>query len=98
MPSRFVSLVILIYWSVAAFCLLTWDVPAGDDVGVSTRLTSHYSCRRFEQATRWNIQVIDDPRFPDIHRIVGEAVTGFSRRPDGSAELTSRVELDAGDS
>ena len=26
MPSRFVSLVILIYWSIAAFCLLTWDV------------------------------------------------------------------------
>ncbi len=26
MPSRFVSLVILVYWSIAAFCLLTWDV------------------------------------------------------------------------
>ena len=26
MPSRFVSLAILIYWSIAAFCLLTWDV------------------------------------------------------------------------
>ena len=26
MPSRLSSLVILIYWSIAAFCLLTWDV------------------------------------------------------------------------
>ena len=45
---------------------------------------------------RWSIQVIDDPRFPDVRRIVGEAVTACVRRPDGWSELTSRVELDAG--
>ena len=26
MPSRFVSLAILVYWCIAAFCLLTWEV------------------------------------------------------------------------
>ncbi len=26
MPSRLMSLLILIYWSIAAFCLLNWDV------------------------------------------------------------------------
>ena len=26
MPSRFVSMVILIYWLIAAFCLVAWDV------------------------------------------------------------------------
>ncbi len=26
MPSRLVSLAILIYWCLAAFCLLTWEI------------------------------------------------------------------------
>ena len=26
MPSRLVSLAILVYWCIAAFCLLTWEV------------------------------------------------------------------------
>ena len=45
---------------------------------------------------RWSIQVVDDPRYPDVRRTVGEAVTASSRRPDGWFELTSQVELDAG--
>ena len=34
MPSRFVSLAILIYWSIAAFLLLTWDVIPELTLGV----------------------------------------------------------------
>ncbi len=97
MPSRFVSLVILIYWSIAAFCLLTWDVIPELALGISSRFASDRPCRRFDRRpVRWSIQVIDDPRFPDVRRMVGEAVTASSRRPDGWFELTSRVELDAG--
>jgi hypothetical protein len=45
---------------------------------------------------RWSIQVIDDPRHPDMRRTVGEAVTASSRRPDGWFELTNRTDIDAG--
>lgn len=44
---------------------------------------------------RWNIQVVDDPRLPDVRRMVGEAVTELSHKPEGWTELTSRVEVDA---
>ena len=96
MPSRFVSLIILIYWSVAAFCLLTWDVLPEMTSGYPPDLRAITLAVDSAKPIRWSIQVIDDPRFPDVRRIVGEAVTGSYARPDGWFELTSRVELDAG--
>jgi len=45
---------------------------------------------------RWSIQVIDDPKTPEIRRTIGAAVTGSSRRPDCWFELTSQVEFEAG--
>jgi hypothetical protein len=96
MPSRFVSLIILIYWSVAAFCLLTWDVLPEMTSGYPPDLRAITLAVDSSKPVRWSIQVIDDPRFPDVRRIVGEAVTGCTRRPDGWFEMTSRVELDAG--
>ena len=41
MPSRFVSLAILIYWSIAAFCLLTWDVIPELTLGISAGPAGH---------------------------------------------------------
>ena len=96
MPSRFVSLIILIYWSVAAFCLFTWDVLPEMTSGYPPDLRAITLAVDSTKPIRWSIQVIDDPRFPDVGRIVGEAVTGCTRMPDGWCELTSRVELDAG--
>ena len=39
--------------------------------------------------------IVDDPRYPDVRRTVGESVTASKRRPDGWTELTSHVDLDA---
>ena len=96
MPSRIVSLVILVYWSIAAFCLLTWDVLPQMTSGYPPDLRTITQAVDSARSIRWSIQVIDDPRYPDERRNVGEAVTACARRPDGSLELTSHVELDAG--
>jgi hypothetical protein len=96
MPSRIVSLVILVYWSIAAFCLLKWDVLPEMTSGYPPDLRSITQAVDSAKPVKWSIQVTDDPRFPDVRRIVGEAVTACVRRPDGWSELTSRVELDAG--
>ncbi len=95
MPSRFVSLIILIYWSIAAFCLLTWDVLPEMTSGYPPDLRSITLAGDSARRIRWRIQVIDDPRSPDVYRTVGEAVTGCARRANGWFELTSRVDLDA---
>jgi hypothetical protein len=95
MPSRFVSLVILVYWSVAAFFLLTLDVIPELTLGNAPDLRAIIVAGDSSRPVRWNIQVIDDPRFPDLRRTVGEAVTGLSRKPHGWTELTSHVEVDA---
>ena len=50
MPSRFVSLIILIYWSVAAFCLLTWDVLPEMTSGYPPDLRAITLAGRFDQA------------------------------------------------
>jgi hypothetical protein len=96
MPSRFVSLAILIYWSIAAFCLLTWDVIPELALSYPPDLRAITVAGDLTRPVRWSIQVIDDARFPDVRRLVGEAVTASSRRPNGWFELTSRVEVDAG--
>jgi hypothetical protein len=96
MPSRFTSLAILIYWSIAAFCLLTWEVIPELSPGYAPDLRSIAGSGDTGAPVRWAIQVMDDPRSPDARRTVGEAVTKSSRRGDRWVDLTSRVELDAG--
>ena len=96
MPSRFVSLAILIYWSIAAFCLLSWDVLPELSLGYAPDLRSIAFAGHSHEPVRWSIQVIDDPKTPDIRRRVGSATTGTSRRADGWIELTSAVEFEAG--
>jgi hypothetical protein len=96
MPSRLVSLLILIYWSIAAFCLLTWDVIPELTLGYPPDLRAITLAADSTKPVRWSIQVIDDPRFPDVRRVVGGAVTGSARRPDDWVEMTSQVEIDAG--
>jgi hypothetical protein len=97
MPSRIISLTILIYWSVAAFCLFTWDVLPELTMGYPPDLRAITFASDPARSVRWSIQVIDDPRSPDARRTVGEAITAATRRPDASYEMTSRVEFDGGE-
>jgi len=96
MPSRFVSLAILIYWSIAAFCLLSWDVLPKFAQGYPPDLRSITYASNDTKPVRWSLQVIDNPKDPDVRRTVGEAVTSSSRRPNGWFEIDSKVEFDAG--
>ena len=97
MPSRFVSLGILIYWSIAAFLLLTWDVLPELTQGYAPDLgrLPWPEIRAGRCGGTFRSSKIRD--IPDVRRTVGESVTTSSRRPDGWFELTNHVELDAGD-
>ena len=95
MPSRLVSLGILIYWSIAAFLLLTWDVIPELNLGYAPDLRANAVAGDSSKPVRWSIQIVDDPRDPEVRRTVGESVTTSKRRPDGWVELTSHVDLDA---
>jgi hypothetical protein len=90
------SLVILVYWSIAAFCLLKWDVIPEWSLGNPPDLRAIALAGAPNRPVRWSIEVVDDPRTPDTRRAVGEAVTSSSRQHDGWYELTSQVEFDAG--
>jgi hypothetical protein len=96
MPSRLISLAILIYWSIAAFLLLTWDVIPELTLGYPPDLRAIAVAGDSTKPVGWSIQIVDDPRYPEVRRTVGESVTASSRRPDGWFEMTSHVELDAG--
>ncbi len=97
MPSRVISLAILVYWSIAAFCLLTWDVLPELSMGYPPDLRAITFASDSRVPVRWSIQVVDDPHSPEARRAVGEAITGSSRRADGWYEMTSRVTFDAAD-
>jgi hypothetical protein len=97
MPSRIISLVILIYWSIAAFCLLTWDVIPEMSLGYPPDLRAITFASDSNKPVRWSIQVVDDPRSPEARRTVGEAVTASTRQADGWCDMTSRVEFDTAD-
>jgi hypothetical protein len=96
MPSRFVSLAILIYWSIAAFCLLSWEVIPELTLANPPDLRTIAGAGESSRPVRWSIQMLDDPKQPDLRRAVGQAVTKSSHRPDHWVELTSHVDIDAG--
>ena len=62
MPSRLMSLLILIYWSIAAFCLLKWDVLPELTMGYPPDLRGIAFASDSSRPVRWSIQVVDDPR------------------------------------
>ncbi len=61
MPSRLISLAILVYWSIAAFCLLTWDVLPELTMGYPPDLRAITFASDSRVPVRWSIQVVDDP-------------------------------------
>lgn len=96
MPSRWVSLAILVYWVVAAFLLLKWEVLPELSLGYPPDLRTIAAAGEDEEPAHWEIDVIDDPKRPDRRRTVGEAVTETTRQTDNWVKMTSRVDFDAG--
>jgi hypothetical protein len=95
MPPRFVSLAILVYWCISAFCLLNWEILPELSLGYPPDLRAIASAGDSSKPITWNIQVVDDPNAPEVRRSVGEAITASKRLPDGWFELTSQVIFDA---
>ena len=96
MPSRLVSLAILVYWCVAAFCLLNWEVLPELSLGYPPDLRAIAAAGDSSKPVVWDIQVVDNPASPEVTRSVGEAVTSSKRLHDGWFELGSEVNFDAG--
>ena len=96
MPSRLISLAILIYWCLAAFCLLTWEILPELSLGYPPDLRAIAAAGNDSQPVTWSIQVVSDPKSPDVRRSVGEAVTTSRRLENGWFELSSKVGFDAG--
>jgi len=90
---------ILVYWSIAAFFLLKWEVLPELTLGYPPDLRSIASAAGGAEPgpVSWSIEVIDDPRKPEVRRTVGRATTESKRRPDGGYVLSSDVDLDAGE-
>jgi hypothetical protein len=89
-------LAILVYWSVAAFFLLTWEVLPEMTLGYPPDLRAIASASGTNPVpVTWSIDVVDDRGKPDVRRTVGFATTDSIRMGDGSYEMTSRVEIDA---
>lgn len=97
MPPRLVSVAILIYWSIAAFWLLTWEVLPELSLGYPPDLRSITAASDDSKPVSWTIDVIDDPRHPEVRRTVGQATTASTRLPDRGVELSSLVVFDAGE-
>jgi hypothetical protein len=95
MPSRLMSLLILVYWSIAAFFLLKCDVLPELALGYPPDLRGIAYASQSDRPVRWSIQVLEDSS-TDNRRTVGEAVTSATRQPDGRYVMSSRVDFDAG--
>jgi hypothetical protein len=95
MPSRLMSLLILVYWSIAAFCLLKWDVLPELSMGYPPDLRGIAFASDSKRPVRWSILVLDGTG-TESGRTVGEAVTTSKRQADGWFEMTNRVDFDAG--
>ena len=96
MPSRLMSLLILVYWSIAAFCLLKWDVLPELSMGYPPDLRGIAFASESNRPVRWSVQVMEGGPGTENRRTVGEAVTVSTRQPNGWYEMTSRVDFDAG--
>src|SRR5262249_11726033 len=95
MPSRLMSFLILVYWSIAAFCLLKWDVLPEMTLGYPPDLRGIGFASEPDRRVGWSIQVVEGGE-TENRRTVGEAVTASKRQSDGWFEMSSDVEFDAG--
>lgn len=96
MPPRLVSLAILIYWSVAAFYLLTREVLPELSLGYPPDLRAIAAASDGSGPVKWNVEV-ENPRDRGALRSVGEAITSSRRLADGWFEMETLVDFDAGE-
>lgn len=95
MPSRLVSLLILLYWSVAAFGLFTREILPDFFIGSPPDLRSVAQTAEDPEPVRWSILVSDDGATLSNLRAVGRATTQTRRTAEGWTRLDSDVWLDA---
>jgi hypothetical protein len=86
----------LLYWVVAAFNLIRYDLLPELRSGRPPDLLAIAHAPHGNGPSRWSVQVIDDPVHPEIRRSVGQAVTESIHKRDGSVLLSSRVRFDSG--
>jgi hypothetical protein len=96
MPPRLVCVLILLYWAIAAVCLITRDVLPELTIGSPPDLRTIARAEEHAQPSRWSVQVIDEPLSPESRRTVGHAITSSTRRKDGWVEMKSEVSFDSG--
>jgi hypothetical protein len=95
MPPRLICLALLVYWSIGVMALITRDVLPELSIASAPDFRSIAGAGKDEGQTRWSVQVLDDPVFPENLRAVGEAVTNSARDALGSVTMTSELKLDA---
>jgi hypothetical protein len=96
MPPRIICVAILLYWSLAAWGVVTRDLLPELNVGAPPDLRTISSAGEDAGPARWSVEVIDNPANLDDRRSVGQAVTESRRAADGWVEMTSRVWFDSG--
>jgi hypothetical protein len=96
MPPRLVCVAILLYWVVAAFNLIRYDLLPELRFGRPPDLLAIARAQRGNGPSRWGVQVIDDPAHPEICRTVGQALTESVHKSDGAVVLSSQVRFDSG--
>jgi hypothetical protein len=94
MPPRLVCVAILLFWVVAASSLIRRDLLPELRFAPPPDLLSIARAVRGNGASRWSVQVLDDPAHPEIRRSVGQAVNQSIHQADGSVVLSSRVQFD----
>jgi len=96
MPSRLVCVVLLAYWLVAAFELVSRELIPELNLGQPPDLRTIAAAGEDAPPARWGIQVVDRPGGRDSGRPVGQAVTASRRGRDGWVEMSSRVTFESG--
>ncbi len=93
MPTRRVSLAILILWAIAAADLFRRDVMPGLVLGPPPDLRSIVE-NGTDEPIKWRI-LVSDTREGNAEHPVGEVTTQTARRRDGSARMTSVAWFDS---
>lgn len=96
MPPRLLSVGLLLYWAIAAVSLISRDLLPEWTLGNPPDLRTISRAEEGARPGRWAVQVVDDPKLPEVRRTVGQAMTEGVRRADGAVVMASRVSFDAG--
>jgi hypothetical protein len=96
MPSRLLSLTILLFWVVAASSLIRRDILPEIGFVRPPDLRTIAKAEDQTEPARWSVEVIDNPLAPENRRPVGLATTSSTRDKEGWVLVSSMVSFDAG--